>query len=105
MKKYYLVAHANVVAIPKSKELNSDSLTVLLDDFIIWKYENSWLKDSNGEYFHNEELNINKLYFKDENALLINTLFGRLFTFYANKLENDKCLDIGDYDIIIKEDI
>lgn len=104
MKKYYIVAHAGVVSIPKTKELNIDSLTELLDNFINWKYENSWFIDSNGEYFHNDNLNINKLYFKDENAILINNLFERLYTFYTNKLEVDKCLDIGDYNIIIKED-
>jgi hypothetical protein len=26
-------------------------------------------------------------------------------TIYTNKLEDDKCLDIGDYDIIIKEKV
>ena len=107
MKKYYKVAHANVISIPKSKELNSDMLTELLDNFINWKYEDSWFTDSNGKYFHNEDLHIDKLYFEDEdidNDILINKLFERLYTFYTNKLEVDKCLDIGDYDIIIKED-
>jgi hypothetical protein len=110
MKKYYKVAHAGVVSIPKSKELNSDSLDELLDNFINWKYEESWFTDLNIDklYFHNEVLNIDKLYFKDEdvdNDILINKLFEQLYTFYTNKLEDDKCLDIGDYDIIIKEDI
>ena len=107
MKKYYKVAHANVVSIPKSKELNSDSLTELLDKFIHWKYEDSWFTDSNGKYFfNNEDLNIDKLYFKDDYDMVINKLFlfDQLYTFYCNKLEDDKCLDIGDYDIIIKED-
>ena len=107
MKKYYKVAHANVVTFPKSKELNSDSLTELLDNFINWKYEDSWFTDDHCEYFHNEDLNIDKLYFNDEddNDILINKLFDQIYTFYCNKLEADKCLDIGDYDIIIKEDI
>ena len=106
MKKYYKVAHANVVSIHKSKELNSDSLTELLDNFINCKYEESCFTDLNIDkrYFHNEDLNIDKLYFKDDNDILINKLFDQLYTFYCNKLEDDKCLDIGDYDIIIKED-
>ena len=107
MKKYYKVAHANVVSIPKSKELNSDSLSELLDSFINWIFEDSWFTDSYGEYFHNDDLNITKLYFKDEDVdidIIVNKLFNQLYTFYTNKLEDDKCLDIGDYDIIIKED-
>ena len=107
MKKYYKVAHDNVVSIRKSKEITYYGLTLLLDSFIHWKYEDSWFTDDHGEYFHNEDLNIDKLYFNDEddNDILINKLFERLYDFYTNKLEADKCLDIGDYDIIIKEDI
>ena len=103
MKKYYIVAHANVVAIPKSKELNSDSLTELLDNFINWKYEDSCFIDLNinQPYFHNKDLNIDKQYIDDD--IIANKLFDQLYTFYTNKLEADKCLDIGDYDIIIKE--
>lgn len=106
MKKYYLVAHANVLAIPKSKELNSDNLTELIYNFINWKYEDSCFTDSNGEYFHNDDLNIDKQYFNgDDSDIIVNNLylFNQLYTFYCNKLEVDKCLDIGDYDIIIKE--
>ena len=104
MKKYYKVAHANVVSIPKSKELNSDSLTELLDNFINCKFEESCFIDLNidSPYFHNEDLNIDKQYFDDD--IVANKLFDHLYTFYCNKLEADKCLDIGDYDIIIKED-
>ena len=106
MKKYYKVAHGCVVSKPKSKEITYYGVTLLLDSFINWKYENSWFKDEHGEYFHNDDLNIDKLYLKDEdvdNDILINKLFERLYDFYTNKLEADKCLDIGDYDIIIKE--
>lgn len=107
MKKYYKVAHAGVVSIPKSKELTSYGLDVLLDSFVHWKYEDSWFTDEHGEYFHNKNLNIDKIYLTDEdsdNEILINNLFNNLYDFYTNKLENDKCLDIGDYDIIIKGD-
>ena len=107
MKKYYKVAHANVVSIPKSKVLTDYGLTLLLDSFIHWKYEDSWFTDSIGEYFHNKNLNIDKIYLKDDDAdneIIINNLFNNLYDFYTTKLENDKCLDIGDYDIIIKED-
>lgn len=107
MKKYYKVAHANVGAIPKSKELTDYGLAVLLDSFIHLKYEDSWFTDERGEYFHNKNLNIDKLYLTDEdsdNEIIINNLFNNLYDFYTNKLENDKSLDIGDYDIIIKED-
>lgn len=58
--------------------------------------------------FHNKNLNIDKLYLTDDDAdneIIINNLFNNLYDFYTNKLENDKSLDIGDYDIIIKEDI
>lgn len=106
MKKYYKVAHAGVVSIQKSKELNSDSLDELLDSFIHWKYEDSWVTDEHGEYFHNKNLNIDKLYLTaddSDNEIIINNLFNNLYDFYTNKLENDKSLDIGDYDIIIKE--
>lgn len=107
MKKYYKVAHAGIVSIRKSKELTYYGLTELLDNFIHWKYEDSWFTDEHGEYFHNKNLNIDKLYLKDEedDEIIINNLFSKLYDFYTNKLENDKCLDIGDYDIIIKEDI
>lgn len=107
MKKYYKVAHGCVVSKPKSKEITYYGLTLLLDSFIHWKYEDSWFTDEHGEYFNNENLNIDKLYLKDDddNDILINNLFDQLYTFYCNKLEDDKCLDIGDYDIIIKEDI
>lgn len=107
IEKYYKVAHANVVAIPKSKELNSDSLTELLDNFINWKYEDSCFIDLNinQPYFHNDDLNIDKLYFNgDDDDIIANKLFDQLYTFYCNKLEEDKCIDIGDYDIIIKEE-
>lgn len=104
MKKYYKAVHANVVSKPKSKELTYYGLTVLLDSFIHWQYEDSWFTDEHGEYFHNENLNIDKLYLKDDNDILINKLFERLYDFYTNKLEDDKCLDIGDYDILIKEE-
>lgn len=109
MKKYYKVAHDNIVSIPKSKELNSYSLAELFYNFINWKYVDSCFTDSNGEYFHNADLNIDKLYFNSEDTdedFMVNTLylFNQLYTFYCNKLEADKCLDIGDYDIIIKED-
>lgn len=106
MKKYYKVAHAGVGPIPKSKELTSYGLDVLLDSFIHWKYEESWFTDEQGEYFHNKNLNIDKLYLTDEdcnNEIIINNLFNNLYDFYINKLENDKYLDIGVYDIIIKE--
>lgn len=107
MKKYYKVAHAGVGPIPKSKELTSYGLDVLLDSFIHWKYEDSWFTDEHGEYFRNKNLNIDKLYLTDEDAdneIIINNLFSKLYDFYTNKLETDKCLDIGDYNIIIKED-
>lgn len=106
MKKYYKVAHTGVTSIPKSKELTYYGLTLLLDSFINCKYEDSWFTDEHGEYFHNKNLNIDKLYLTDEDAdneIIINNLFNKLYDFYTNKLENDKSLDIGDYDIIIKE--
>lgn len=108
MKRYYKVAHDNVVSIQKSKELTYYGLELLLDSFIHWKYEDSWFTDEHGEFFCNKNLNIDKLYLTDEdadNGIIINNLFNNLYDFYTNKLENDKCLDIGDYDIIIKEDI
>jgi hypothetical protein len=82
MKKYYKVAHAGVVSIPKSKELNSDSLDELLDNFINWKYEESWFTDLNIDklYFHNENLNIDKLYFKDEDVDNIQTEYEEKFS-------------------------
>lgn len=108
MKKYYKVSHAGVGPIPKSKELNSDSLTELLDNFINLRYEDSCFIDLNNNkpYFHNEDLNIDKQYFNgdDDDDIIANKLFDQLYTFYCNKLEDNKCLDIGYYDIIIKED-
>lgn len=108
MKKYYKVAHTGVTSIPKTKELNSDSLTELFDNFINWRFEKSCFIDLNinKPYFHNEDLNIDKQYFNGdvEDDIIVNKLFDQLYTFYCNKLEDNKWLDIGDYDIIIKED-
>lgn len=79
----------------------------MIDIEMINKIE-EWEFDIEKEYFHNDELNIAKLYFNDEDDddidIVVNKLFDQLYTFYTNKLEEDKCLDIDDYDIIIKGD-
>lgn len=102
-KKYLKVPHQNLYVGIKQKELNTDEFDELMDDFVKWKFENSFFIDECGDYFSNDDLNIDKQYIEEDSDIIVNKLYEDLYTFYTNKLENDKILDIGDYDLKIME--
>lgn len=102
MKEYWKVPHKNLPSGIKAREIGDRELTNLMEGYVNWKYEDSFFTDKNGEYFKNEELNIDKQYVGEDDEDLVNELYEKLYDFYTSKLEADKSLDIGDYDIEVR---